>query len=181
MFIVGLGNPGTKYRNTRHNFGFLAVLALAQKYGATPWKQKKDCLTSDGRIDSQTIKFVLPQTFMNNSGPALFNSFDKKIINELLVIHDELDLPFGEMKLQADRSAAGHNGVQSIIDAFGSKNFWRLRLGIGHTPKPADTEKFVLEKFTKDEQAQLPKIIKQAVVEIEKFITNNKTYLEFND
>ncbi len=172
MTIVGLGNPGTKYKNTRHNFGFLAVEYFwkKNKKNFEPWKTKADCLLSTGELDGQSVTLILPQNFMNNSGPALLSAIKKDKLDNLLVIHDELDLPFGEMKRQSDRSAAGHNGVQSIIDALGTKNFSRLRLGIGHTPKPEDTLKFVLEKFTKEEQKQLPQIIEKAITEIEKFI-----------
>lgn len=172
--IVGLGNPGAKYKYTRHNFGFLAVEALAEKNGIDDWQEKKDCRIATGTIGSKQVQLILPQAFMNNSGPALLKSLDKKTISDMLVVHDELDLPFGQMKLQTDKSAAGHNGVQSIIDCFGTKNFYRLRLGIGHTPKPSDTEKFVLEKFSKEEREALPQIIEKTVSEIENFIKNKK-------
>lgn len=170
IIIVGLGNPGTKYKHTRHNLGFLVVEALAQKLKIDSWQKRKECLIGE----SAGIVLVLPQNFMNNSGQALLKSFDKKTIKNMLVIHDELDLSFGQMKLQNDRSAAGHKGVQSIIDAFGTKNFWRLRLGIGQTPKPSDAENFVLQKFTKEEQEQLPQILEKTVGEINKFITHPK-------
>lgn len=173
LTIVGLGNPEKKYDHTRHNFGFLVVEALRQNGAMNDWKKKKNCLIAQGAILTKTVMLVQPQTFMNNSGPALLSSLDKKIINNLLVVHDELDLLFGEMKLQYDKSAAGHNGVQSIIDAFGTKNFWRLRLGIGHNPKASDAKQFVLEKFTAEEKKQLPQIIEQAVEEIKKFIEHN--------
>ena len=170
MIIVGLGNPGTKYKHTRHNFGFLAVEYFWKKNKKlfSDWKTKADCLLSIGEIGGQSITLILPQNFMNNSGPALLSAIKKDKLDELVVIHDELDLPFGQMKLQVDKSAAAHNGVQSIIDALGTKNFSRLRLGIGHTPKPGDTEKFVLEKFTKEEQEQLPAILEKAVEQIKK-------------
>src|SRR3989344_6880218 len=163
MIIVGLGNPGTKYKHTRYNFGFLAVEHFWKKNKKlfSDWKTKGDCLLSTGDLGGQSMTLVLPQNFMNNSGPSLLSAIKKDKLDELVVIHDELDVPFGKMKLQTDRSAAGHNGVQSIIDAFGTKNFWRLRVGIGHTPKAVDTEKFVLEKFTTEEQEQLPQILEK--------------------
>lgn len=168
MTIVGLGNLGKKYIATRHNFGFIVVEAFwkINKKKFEPWKTKGDCLISRGEVNNTPITLVLPQNFMNNSGPALLSAIKKDNLDNLLVVHDELDVPFGEMKLQTDRSAAGHNGVQSIIDTLGTQNFSRLRLGIGQSPRPAETEKFVLEKFTKEEREQLPNIIKKAISSI---------------
>ena len=172
LTIIGLGNPEKKYEHTRHNFGFLVLEALRQKFTKVDWKKKKECLVAEGSILNKPVKLVLPQTFMNNSGAALANSFDKKIINDCIVIHDDLDLLFGSFKLQKNISSAGHRGVESIIETFGTKDFYRLRLGIGHEPKNPDTEKFVLEKFTKEEMARLPEIIQLATDKIIEFIKN---------
>src|SRR6185436_10932227 len=123
MLIIGLGNPGTKYENTRHNFGF-QVLDLLD--GGQQWENK---------YDSQFIKLddvilAKPQTFMNKSGEAVKEILKFYPAAELVVVHDELDLPLGSIKVQKDASSAGHNGVKSIIENLGTQNFIRIRLGI---------------------------------------------------
>lgn len=132
--IVGLGNPGKKYQNTRHNLGFLFV-DFFQKY-------------------SPSTKILKPQNFMNNSGLSVSKeiNFYKINLNNLLVVHDDLDLPLGEWRLQFDRSSAGHNGVKSIIEHLNSQSFWRLRLGIGRPQNsPILPEDYVLLPFKREE------------------------------
>jgi len=136
--IVGLGNPGSKYENTRHNVGFMVI----------------DYLTKNEQIDSTKAKLFKPQTFMNNSGPEVKKTADyyKVKPENILVIHDDIDLPLGEIKVQQGHGSAGHKGVQSIIDALGTNDFVRIRIGIRPEQLTMDTEKFVLEKFTSEEQ-----------------------------
>lgn len=141
--IVGLGNPGEKYKNTRHNVGFMVLDQLE--------KEKPE-------------GFILakPNTFMNLSGPAVKKLTKRYSLNadELIVIHDDIDIPIGEFKIQKGRGAAGHKGVQSIIDALKTKDFWRLRIGIcPQKGKPENVEKFVLQNFTKEEKEILKKIM----------------------
>ena len=170
--IVGLGNPGEQYKNTRHNAGWLALDNLL---GEVKWREDKkfNALTyAEGEF-----LFVKPLTFMNNSGQAVqkilnyykllpknFGLLKKKDadLNEVLtVIHDELDLNFGEYKIATDSGSAGHRGVQSIIDYLKTKKFTRLRIGIKnellkvHIPP----EKFVLDPFSRDERKRLPEIL----------------------
>jgi PTH1 family peptidyl-tRNA hydrolase len=148
--IVGLGNPGEKYRKTRHNIGFMVIDALA---------------------DQKSDDFVLekPGTFMNESGKAvkklLANS--KFSAADLVVVHDDIDLPLGEFKISFGRGSAGHKGVQSIIDALGTKDFQRIRIGIcPEIGKPEKVEEFVLKKFTKEEEMVLKKVIEEIVAEM---------------
>jgi len=147
--IVGLGNPGKKYAKTRHNIGFRVIDELEKSF--------------DTAQDKNLI-FLKPDTFMNNSGRAVRSLTTKYKIQttNVIVVHDDIDLPFGKIRVSKNSSSAGHKGVQSIIDALGTKDFTRVRIGI----KPLheiDTTKFVLKNFTKTEEKQLPEIIKKAV------------------
>ncbi|MDD5071834.1 MAG: aminoacyl-tRNA hydrolase [Patescibacteria group bacterium] len=171
--IVGLGNPGKIYENTRHNAGFMAIDALAEKAGGN-WKESKKfkaqvCQTGN------TI-FIKPQTFMNNSGQAVqailayykllpkklgvFKAKDSDLSETLTVIHDDIDIALGKYKISVDSRSAGHRGVESIINHLKTKNFKRIRIGIRTelaNRMPAD--KFVLEKFKQDELAIIKKLI----------------------
>jgi len=146
--IIGLGNPGSKYEKTRHNLGFMVI----------------DFLIGNEEFDSKKVKLIKPQTFMNNSGQEVKKNADyyKIIPEDIVVIHDDLDLPLGEIKVQQGRSSAGHKGVQSVIDALGTNNFIRIRIGIRPEELTLDTEKFVLQKFTLEEQEIINQATKKA-------------------
>lgn len=148
--IVGLGNPRSKYEKTRHNLGFMVI----------------DFLIEDEQIDSKKAKLIKPQTFMNNSGLEVKKNSDYYKIKpeDIIVIHDDIDLPLGEIKVQQGRNSAGHKGVQSVIDALGTNNFTRIRIGIRPIDPEIiiDTEKFVLQKFTPEEQKIINQTIKKA-------------------
>lgn len=176
--IIGLGNPGKKYEDTRHNAGFLAVALFAQKQG---WifqkKLKTESKTAEATINDKKIILVEPQTFMNNSGEAV-----KKICGQyrdrldlskdLLIVHDDVDLNFGELRLSRNSSSAGHKGVQNIIDNLGTQDFYRLRIGVEsrQNKKIPSTENYVLNHFTEGEFSALAKILEQTCEEIKKFI-----------
>ena len=150
--IVGLGNPGDRYKNTRHNAGFIFLDSFAEKNGLA-W-------SDEGKFKSETTKigdFILakPQTYMNLSGEAvsaLVNFYNIKLA-DVLIIHDDVDLPFAETKVQLGRGAAGHHGVQNIIELLGTQEFLRLRLGIGRPPKEShiEVEDYVLMPFGQKE------------------------------
>lgn len=131
--IVGLGNPGEKYENTRHNIGFRVVDAITEKLGDDAGRE---------------IKFLKPQTFMNNSGEAVRREKDYYKINDdnIIIIHDDVDLEEGIVRIVLGGSSAGHKGVQSIIDHLGTDNFWRVRVGVGRSDVIA-TEDWVLKNF----------------------------------
>lgn len=179
--IVGLGNPGERYKNTRHNAGFLALdFILNEGDGfmeARPGHEfKSETFTLEK--SGQKIIFLKPQTYMNDSGQALkviCNFFKLDFAKELLVIHDDVDLPFGTIRLAKNSSAAGHNGVQSIIDNIGIQDFNRLRIGI-ETRASRDempTENFVLQNFSDEELTKLKnEIFPKIKEEVEKFIAN---------
>lgn len=161
ILTVGLGNPGKQYEQTRHNFGFRVLDLLA---GGTKWENK---------YNSQFLKLddvilAKPQIFMNKSGEAIKEILKYYPAAELIVIHDDLDLPLGTIKIQKNASGAGHNGVQNIIDELGTQDFIRIRLGIDSPDRdqvPGD--EFVLQKFTKDEQKIVAEVLEKAKDAIE--------------
>lgn len=165
FLIIGLGNPGEKYEKTRHNLGFLALDNIQKEFELSDWKQNNIFLSheSKGEFLKNEITLLKPQTFMNNSGKAI-----KKLVTshklsdpKLVVIHDDIDLEIGNIKIVQNRGAGGHKGIESIINHIGNKNFIRVRLGIKpKTGKPQNTEKFVIQKFNKAEEEILPEIIK---------------------
>jgi len=163
--IVGLGNPGEKYKKTRHNLGFLMVDYLA---AGNKWEKSKkaDCLYLKKQIGLEEVKLIKPLTFMNNSGKTV-NYIQKKHClkpKDILVIHDDIDLPLGEIKIQKGRGSAGHKGVQSVINQLGAKDFIRMRIGIKPISQETiiNTEKFVLQKFTESEEKIILKTIEKA-------------------
>lgn len=160
--IIGLGNPGTRYKNTRHNVGFLFLDSLAQTYGVSFQTEKKFQAEIAELITAQEkILLVKPLTFMNNSGEAIgaILRYYKLTPADILVIHDDLDVQSGTYKLTASSRSAGNNGVQSIIDILGTQEFSRIRIGIG---RPTETlgacmpsHDYVLAPFSPDEQTAL--------------------------
>lgn len=158
--IVGLGNPGKEYQQTRHSFGFWALDALLEKK-QLKWSEDKDCqaMTASFQDDHGKVILCQPQTFMNNSGEAVqkLKKFYKLKNEDIIVVYDDLDLPFGIFKVAAKRSSGGHNGIESVIQHLKSTDFVRLRLGIG--PQIGSAEDFVLKKFNANEKKKLPEII----------------------
>ncbi len=159
--IVGLGNPGKKYEKNRHNIGFMLLDALADTAGFSPWRSKFQGQISEGKVGSQKILLLKPQTFMNLSGdsvqPAM--KFFKSTSQNVLVIHDELDLPPGKLKLKKGGGHAGHNGLRSITQHIGA-DFWRLRVGIGHPGDKRLVSNYVLSDFAKADQAWINDLIR---------------------
>jgi len=186
FIIVGLGNPGSEYENTRHNAGRVVVRRFAEMHGFPEfaYDKKTDALLSEGEVGGTRVILLLPETFMNNSGNSLKKrqatrpndlsrsvgrASDKRQDN-LIVVHDDLDIPLGSLRIAYARSAAGHKGVQSIIDALGTNDFTRVRIGIspvdesGEIRKPhgEEIDRFVLKKFTTDERAMADDALKGA-------------------
>ncbi|KPJ57464.1 hypothetical protein AMJ49_00860 [Parcubacteria bacterium DG_74_2] len=170
-FIIGLGNPTRKYQKTRHNVGFrvLDKFLKKNKFSKFKFSRKFNSMVSKGFFNKKEVILVKPKTFMNLSGSAVkkLSITYSSLPTELFVIHDDLDLPLGEIKISFGRGSAGHKGVQSIIDKLGTKNFVRFRVGI----RPATSDKrqateiegFVLQKFNKEEEKILKKAIKKTV------------------
>jgi len=164
--IVGLGNPGSEYEGTRHNVGFMLIDKLAADAGAAV--KRRDCRSLVGAavIAGKRSMLVKPQTFMNLSGEAVTclaaRSELKNAGHSLLVISDDLALPFGAIRLRAHGSAGGHNGLKSIIAALGTNEFMRLRIGIQPEHPVSDAKKFVLDEFAAVERRALPEILERS-------------------
>lgn len=151
--IVGLGNPGREYKNTRHNIGFMVI---DNYVGKVNWKLKQENEFYLTEINGESIAFIKPLTYMNLSGLAVNKivNFYKIKMEDILVIHDDLDLKIGNFKIKRNSSSGGHNGIKSIISELNSEEFGRLKIGIGKSKQiPAD--KYVLGKFTTDELYQI--------------------------
>jgi PTH1 family peptidyl-tRNA hydrolase len=173
MLIVGLGNPGEEYEETRHNTGRIILENIAKSNDFSDWKDdmKLKSFKSKGEISGEKFDFLLPNTFMNNSGNAVAQVIDdKKKLKNLVVVYDDIDLPLGFLKISFNRSSGGHNGVESVIKKVKSREFVRIRVGVSpHTPtgktkKPKGEEavlKFLLGKFKEDEMKEIKKISKK--------------------
>lgn len=166
--IVGLGNPGTKYAFHRHNVGFMIVDALSKEEGGK-FNQEKESLLSKIRIKEKTILLSKPQTFMNLSGKSVesLKNFYKIELQNILVIHDDIDLPLGQIKFQKKRGSGGHNGIKSIHECLKSDDYCRLKVGVG---KKENTHKHVLSDFTEEETAILIPTIKRCLDGISIFV-----------
>ncbi len=176
--IVGLGNPGNDYNNTRHNVGFIVVDNYLKD---VQWKKEKDSLIYVTNIEGEKVCFLKPQTFMNLSGTAVLkivNYYDIDI-NDILVIHDDLDLPIGIYKLKVNSSSGGHNGVNNIIELLHTNSFARLKIGIGKDNN-IPTVDYVLGKLSRDQIESLDNDIYKEI--ITSFIKDgiDKTMLHYN-
>lgn len=188
--IVGLGNPEEKYAGTRHNLGFEVLDELSKKLNLIDWKLE-DKFKSE-IIQAPELILVKPQTYMNNSGLAikLLTTYYKLPTTNLIVIHDELDLPLGHIKIRQGGAAAGHHGVESITESLGTDQFIRVRLGIGnldsqsgeHKKRSFNAEHYVLEPFLPSEHHVVKKMVKQALKAVELVIEEGieKAQNQFN-
>jgi PTH1 family peptidyl-tRNA hydrolase len=134
LLLVGLGNPGARHARQRHNIGFMALDAVARSHGFAPWRSRFSSLVSDGQLGDAKVLLQKPQTYMNLSGQAVAAAarFYKVPLSEVVVCHDELDLAAGKVRIKTGGGVAGHNGLRSIAESFGSREFRRVRIGIGH-------------------------------------------------
>jgi peptidyl-tRNA hydrolase, PTH1 family len=162
--IIGLGNPGGKYERTRHNAGFMAVDALANRLHADITQEKHLALIGKAHFDSEQIVLAKPQTYMNESGrsvAAIVRSFYAEV-SDLIVVHDELDLAFGTVRVKIGGGHGGHNGLRSIIEQMGSSEFIRVRIGIGRPAPNRDAADYVLHPFLAEEQEAAAEAISRA-------------------
>ena len=158
FMVVGLGNPGDKYRYTRHNTGFLALSYMAQKLNFEIAKSRFNALCGEALLGTHRTLFLLPQTFMNNSGEAVRPAMDfyKIPIERVLVVFDDISLPCGKLRIRPSGSAGGHNGIKSIIAHTGSENFPRIKIGVGEKPNlETELADWVLSGFSQEERAVL--------------------------
>jgi PTH1 family peptidyl-tRNA hydrolase len=162
--IVGLGNPGSRYQWTRHNIGFLVVDRLANNHQIFISTKRFQTLYGTGWIDSHKVVLVKPMTFMNRSGESVRKAvnFFQADMGDLIVIHDDLDLPFGRLRFKRRGGDGGHQGVRSIIETLGGNNFLRLKVGIGRPPKGMEPADYVLDSFDESQRSNLDGIVARA-------------------
>ena len=167
--IVGLGNPGPRYAGTRHNAGFLVADELAARIGGTFKAHKGRADVVEGRLAGQAVVIAKPKSYMNESGGPVVavSRFYKVGIDRIVVVHDELDLPFGGLRLKRGGGEGGHNGLRSTSAAVGSKDYLRVRVGIGRPPGRQDPADYVLREFAAAERKELALVIDRAADAVE--------------
>ena len=173
--IAGLGNPGSEYARTKHTVGFMFLDALAEKLGADNWKTKYDALVAEARIGTEKVLLVKPLTYMNESGRAVgpLMSWYKLAPEDLIVVHDDMDIPAGTIRIRRKGSAGGHNGMKSILYHVGDENFPRLRIGIGR-PLPGWTVvKHVLAPFSEEDVPKIREAIDYLLPALECVVTDS--------
>ena len=172
FLIVGLGNPGPDYRQNRHNVGFMVIDALARILAIPIQRVELRALVGKGLLDGIRVILAKPQTFMNDSGQSVASlaRFYKIPVDHILVVHDDLDLPFGTLRMRPQGGAGGQRGVGSIIAKLNTQNFARLRVGIGRPPGRMDPSDYVLHDFDPPEEEMLPEVLDTAVKAVRMFI-----------
>jgi peptidyl-tRNA hydrolase, PTH1 family len=175
ILIVGLGNPGKKYKNTRHNLGFAVLDLFATVQNCSFKKSKFSAELADFKVDNDTIILAKPKTFMNNSGQAVSEliNFHKNELEDLLIVYDDADLPLGKIRLRSQGGTGGHNGMASIRNHLKTQNFARLRLGINSDLGRYDMVSFVLSPFAKEERPIVDEMIKNASRALSIFISQS--------
>lgn len=163
--IVGLGNPTARYEETRHNVGFRLAERFARAHGIALEDRKWNAVLGTGTVAGEKVAVLLPQTYMNLSGEAAGPAarFYKVAPDEVIALHDELDLPFGRLMLKKGGGAAGHNGLRSLTQHLGGPDFLRLRVGVSRPPPQWDPADYVLGRFSTEEEQQLGPVLDRAV------------------
>ena len=173
--IVGLGNPGIEYQFTYHNLGFLAVDRIAEDCGVQVNNRRCQALTATATFAGKKVVLAKPETYMNLSGLAVRALVDELEIDprrEMIILHDELDFPFGTIRVRMRGSSAGNNGIESIIGALGSEEFIRIRMGISPERKPADGKKYVLTQFKKSQYELIDEMLGRTVEAVKMILTD---------
>jgi len=172
FLIVGLGNPGPNYRQNRHNIGFMVVNALAESLNIPMQRVEMRALVGKGFLGGKRVILAKPQTYMNSSGQSVapLARFYKIPLEQLMVVHDDLDLPFGTLRLRPLGGTGGQKGMESIIKLLGTHDFPRLRVGIGRPPGRMDPADYVLHDFDPPQQNLLPEVLDAAVKAIRTFV-----------
>jgi PTH1 family peptidyl-tRNA hydrolase len=183
--VVGLGNPGPRYAATRHNIGFAIVELLAQRLGGRFKAHRGRCDVVETQLSGRPVVLVKPKSYMNESGGPIVAilRFYKIPIHRLIVVHDDLDLPLGTLRLKRGGGDGGHNGLRSAVAALGSRDFFRVRFGIGRPPGQRDPADYVLREFTAAERKELPYLIDHAADAVEALLAKGLDVAqnEFND
>lgn len=172
--IIGLGNPGTKYENTRHNVGFLTIDLLSMKYGIKVSKLKHKALLGEGIIEGQRVVLAKPQTFMNSSGESVREMVEwyKAPMSSVIIVYDDIDLALGKIRVRPGGSSGTHNGMKSIIYQLQEDTFPRVRIGIGKPPENWDLADFVLSRFGDEERPVIIESIKRAAEAVSAIISS---------
>lgn len=167
--IAGLGNPGTEYAQTKHNVGFMLLDALAKHLEAPEWKTKRDALVTETRMGAEKALLVKPLTYMNDSGRAIgpLLAWYKLRPEDLIVAHDDMDIPVGMIRIRKKGSAGGHNGIKSVLYHVQDENFSRVRIGIGRPPVGWTVIKHVLTPFSPDDRILIDEVIDRLVPAVE--------------
>ena len=162
--IAGLGNPGNAYRKTRHNIGFMVVDDLADAFSISVGKKKSDAFIGRGQIEGKDVILAKPMAYMNRSGFPIQSiaSYFRISGEDMVIIHDDIDLAFGRIKIKEKGGHGGHKGVRSLMDAFGGGDFARLRMGVGRSGTEMSVADYVLSKFSADENRMLEQFIARA-------------------
>ena len=185
IYLIGLGNPGKKYSNSRHNIGFLLLENFSKKYNTNfLLKNKLKSFCSEFKINNSTYRLFLPNTFMNNSGEAVLAIVDWYKINldQIFVILDDKDLPLGKIRFRKKGSSGGHNGLKSIIEKLQTHNFNRIRIGIGSPPSTRETNNFntishVLGNISSEEKSVLDKVFMRVIETLEELNSKKEEYI----
>ncbi len=172
--VAGLGNPGTEYEQTRHNVGFMVIDKLADIFGITVKRLECRSLIGQTNIGADRVELVKPQTYMNLSGEAIscLLTDDSRSVDNLIVIVDDLALPFGSIRIRGKGSAGGHNGLKSINHCLKTENYTRLRIGISPEHPLSNTRKFVLDRFSSKDRKELDEIVKISAEAVETMISD---------
>lgn len=175
--IAGLGNPGREYQKTRHNVGFMLADALARHWELSFNRRRSHAEIAEGTVRGERILLVKPQTYMNQSGDSIRALLKMANLDpeRLLVVYDEMDLPFGRLRLRDQGSSGGHRGMGSVVDQLRTNAICRLRIGVGRPPPGLDPIDYVLLSFTSDELARLPDIFDRAIAGIEVLVAEGVT------
>jgi PTH1 family peptidyl-tRNA hydrolase len=173
FLVVGLGNPGPEYEDTRHNLGFRVIDELARRLGISSLKSKHHSFIGEAKVGDHKVILVQPQTFMNNSGPAVRGSLEwyKLHIKALIVIYDDVDLEVGQVRIREKGSAGGHHGMESVIASLGTSEFARVRVGIGRESLTADVTDYVLQRIPPAQRENLDTAVVTAADAVEAIVT----------
>lgn len=184
FLIIGLGNPGREYKDTRHNIGFMLIDHIAVRLNARGMKLQSKAIVISALHEERKVILAKPQTFMNLSGQSVQGllHFYKIPFENLLVAHDDLDIPLGTLRIRPSGGPGGQRGMASTIEQLGTKDFPRLRLGIGRPPGRMDAKDYVLQDFSKDDMKLLPEVLDRGVDAALTFVTHglNKAMNQFN-
>lgn len=174
MLVVGLGNPGARYDRTRHNAGFLVVDELARRHGTALDRKKFNAAIGRAAVARRDVWLVKPQTWMNLSGQSVgpMMGFHHLSRGDVVVAHDDLDLPFGKVRVKVGGGHGGHNGLRDLVTALGGADFVRVRIGIGRPPPGQDSADFVLQPFAPEEWSRVPDVVGKAADAVEAVVAD---------